>query len=176
MYDVALDGRTLVRHQLSGSIAAALQHAVDFFVGHFRRDALGDETSGFGQVQLRLQGNGSSGHKTLVLFDADQIVGGLVHRHITVLGQSGIIQCRHILVHQVVDGIVPEGVFAAVGLDLCTVRFALFEALDRIRGAGALINGIGCSFQLFRAGAESHFADTLFRSFHAYQFHRIYPP
>ena len=32
------------------------------------------------------------------------------------------------------------------------------------------------SFQLLSRSAESHFADTLFGSFHAYQFHRFYPP
>ena len=41
-----------------------------------------------------------------------------------VLGQRSVVQCGHVLVHQVVDGIVPEGVLAAVSLDLCAVRFA----------------------------------------------------
>ena len=176
MYDVALYGRTLVRHQLSGSSAAALQHIVDLLVGHFRGDALGGKAGGLGQVQLRLQGNSGSGHKALVLFHAHKIVHRIVNSHKAVLCHGGIIQRGHVLVHQIVDGIVPEGVLAAVSLDLCAVRFALLEAADRIGGAGAFVNGVGCSFQLFGAGAESHFADTLFGSFHAYQFHRIYPP
>ena len=176
MYDVALDGRALVGHQLRGGIAAALQHAVDLLVGHFRGDALGGKAGGLGQVQLRLQGDGGGGHKALILLHADQIVDRSVHRHKAMLCQSGVVQCGHVLVHQVVDGVIPESVLAAVSLDLCTVSLAFFEALDRVRGAGALVNRIGCSLQFFSTGAESHFADTLFRSFHAYQFHRIYPP
>ena len=176
MYDVALHGRALVRHQLCGSRAVALQHIVDLLVGHLRGNAFRHKTGGLGQIQFRLQSNRGSGHKALVLFHAHQIVYGIGNSHKAVLCHRSIVQCGHVLVHQVVDGVVPEGVFAAISLDLCTVSFALFEAPDRIRGAGALINGIGCSFQLFRAGAEGHFADTLFRSFHAYQFHRIYPP
>ena len=77
--DVALDGRTLVRHQLSGHGAAALQHSVDLLVGDFRGDALGLEAGGLGQAQLGLQGGGGSGHKTLVLLHADQVVDRLVH-------------------------------------------------------------------------------------------------
>ena len=90
--------------------------------------------------------------------------------------QSSLVQSRHILIHQVVDGIVPEGVLAAVSLDLCAVGLALLEALDGISGAGALIDRIGGGLQFLSRSAEGHFADTLFRSFHAYQFHRIYPP
>ena len=164
--------------QLNGLIlcGAALEGLADLLVGHLRGNALRHKTGGLGQIQFRLQSNRGSGHKALVLFHAHQIVYGIGNSHKAVLCHRSIVQCGHVLVHQIVDGVVPEGVFAAISLDLCTVSFALFEAPDRIRGAGALINGIGCSFQLFRAGAEGHFADTLFRSFHAYQFHRIYPP
>ena len=56
---------------------------------------------------------------------------------------SSLVQSRHILIHPVVDGIVPEGVLAAVSLDLCAVSLALLEALDGISGAGALIDRIG---------------------------------
>ena len=176
MYDVALDGRALVGHQLGGGIAAALQHAVDLLVGHFRGDALGGKAGGLGQVQLRLQGDGGGGHKALILLHADQIVDRSVHRHKAMLCQSGVVQCGHVLVHQVVDGVVPEGVLTAVGLDLGTVGLAFFKALDRIVGAGALIHRVCCGLQFLSRCAEGHFADTLFRSFHAYQFHRIYPP
>ena len=134
------------------------------------------EAGGLGQVQLRLQGHGGGGYKALVLFHAHQVVTGLVHRVEAVLGQCSVVQCGHVLVHQVVDGVVPEGVLTAVGLDLGTVGLAFFKALDRIVGAGALIHRVGCGFQFFGGGAEGHFADALFRSFHAYQFHRIYPP
>ena len=58
----------LVRHQLSGHDAAALQHSVDLLVGDFRGDALGLEAGGLGQAQLRLQGGGGSGHKASSFF------------------------------------------------------------------------------------------------------------
>ena len=176
VHHVALHGRALVGHQLGGGIAAALQHRVDLLVGHGGSDALHHKTGGLGQVQLRLQGHGGGGYKALVLFHAHQVVAGLVHRVEAVLGQRSVVQCGHVLVHQVVDGVVPEGVLTAVGLDLGTVGLAFFKALDRIVGAGALIHRVGCGFQFFGGGAEGHFADALFRSFHAYQFHRIYPP
>ena len=35
-----------------------------------------------------------------------------------VLGHGGLVQGRNIAIHQVVDGIIPECVLAAVGLDL----------------------------------------------------------
>ena len=155
---------------------AALQHGVDLLVGDFRSDALGLEAGGLGQVQLRLQGGGGSGHKALVLFHAHKIVHRIVNSHKAVLCHGGIIQRGHVLVHQIVDGIVPEGVLAAVSLDLCAVGLALLEALDGISGAGALIDRIGGGLQFLSRSAEGHFADTLFGSFHAYQFHRIYPP
>ena len=91
MYDVALDGRALVGHQLRGCIAAALQHAVDLLVGHFRGDTLGGKAGGLGQVQLRLQGDGGGGHKALILLHADQIVDRSVHRHKAMLCQSGVV-------------------------------------------------------------------------------------
>ena len=163
-------------HQLRGCIAAALQHAVDLLVGHFRGDALGGKAGGLGQVQLRLQGDGGGGHKALVFLHADQIIGGLVHGAEAVLFHGGVIQSRHILVHQVVDGIIPERVLSAVRLDLSAVRLTLCKALDGVRGAGALVHGVGCGLQFLSRSAERHFADTLFGSFHAYQFHRFYPP
>ena len=52
----------------------------------------------------------------------------------------------------------------------------LAKPLDGVAGAGALIHRIGCGLQLLSRCAEGHLADTLFGSFHAYQFHRIYPP
>ena len=174
--DVALDGRTLVRHQLSGHGAAALQHSVDLLVGDFRGDALGLEAGGLGQAQLRLQGGGGSGHKALVLLHADQVVDRLVHSVEAVFCHRCVVQGRDVLVHQIVDGVVPEGVLAAVGLDLGAVSLALGKALDGVCCAGALVHGVGRSFQLLSRSAESHFADTLFGSFHAYQFHRFYPP
>ena len=129
-----------------------------------------------GQIQLRLQGGGGSGHKALVLLHADQVVDRLVHSVEAVFCHRRVVQGRDVLVHQIVDGVVPEGVLAAVGLDLGAVSLALGKALDGVRCAGALVHGVGRSFQLLSRSAESHFADTLFGSFHAYQFHRFYPP
>ena len=178
--DVALNGRALVGHQLGSSIAAALQHGIDLFVGDGRGHALHMEAGGLGQVQLRLQRGGGGGYKALVLFNADQVIAGLIHRLEAVLGHGGLVQGRNIAIHQVVDGIIPECVLAAVGLDLSTVSLALGKALDGVAGAGALIHRIGCGLQLFSCCAEGHLADTLFGSFHAYQFHRnptsVLPP
>ena len=176
VHHIALYSGALVGHQLCGVIAAALQHRVDLLVGHLRGDALGGKAGGLGQLQLGLQCHGGGSHKTLVLFHAYQIVAGVIYRRKAVFLQSSLVQSRHILIHQVVDGIVPEGVLAAVSLDLCAVGLALLEALDGISGAGALIDRIGGGLQFLSRSAEGHFADTLFRSFHAYQFHRIYPP
>ena len=134
------------------------------------------EAGGLGQVQLRLQGGGGSGHKALVLLHADQVVDRLVHSVEAMFCHRCVVQGRNVLVHQIVDGVVPEGVLAAVGLDLGAVSLALGKALDGVRCAGALVHGVGRSFQLLSRSAESHFADTLFGSFHAYQFHRFYPP
>ena len=170
--DVALNGRALVGHQLGGSIAAALQHGIDLFVGDGGGHALHMEAGGLGQVQLRLQRGGGGGYKALVLFNADQVIAGLIHRLEAVLGHGGLVQGRNIAIHQVVDGIIPECVLAAVGLDLSTVGLALGKALDGVAGAGALIHRIGCGLQLLSRCAEGHLADTLFGSFHAYQFHR----
>ena len=127
------------------------------------------EAGGLGQVQLRLQRGGGGGYKSLVLFDADQVVAGLIHRLEAVLGHGGLVQGRNVAIHQVVDGI-----------DLSTVGLALGKALDGVAGAGALIHRIGCGLQLLSRCAEGHLADTLFGSFHAYQFHRnptsVLPP
>ena len=90
-----------------------------------------------------------------------------------VLGHGSLVQGGHVLVHQIVDGVVPEGVFAAVGLDLGAVGLALGKALDGVVGAGALVDSVGRGLQFLSGCAEGHFADTLFGSFHAYQFHRI---
>ena len=167
-------------HQLGSSIAAALQHGIDLFVGDGGGHALHMEAGGLGQVQLRLQRGGGGGYKALVLFDADQVIAGLIHRLEAVLGHGGLVQGRNIAIHQVVDGIIPECVLAAVGLDLSTVGLALGKALDGVAGAGALIHRIGCGLQLLSRCAEGHLADTLFGSFHAYQFHRnptsVLPP
>ena len=174
--DVALDGRTLVGHQLGRDGTAALQHGVDLLVGDFRSDALGLEAGGLGQLQLGLQGGGGGGHEALILLHADQIVHRLVHCVEAVFCHRCVVQRRDVLVHQVVDGVIPEGVLAAVGLDLGAVSLTLGKAFDGVRCAGALVHGVGRSFQLLSRSAESHFADTLFGSFHAYQFHRFYPP
>ena len=178
--DVALNGRALVGHQFGSSIAAALQHGIDLFVGDGGGHALHMEAGGLGQVQLRLQRGGGGGYKALVLFNADQVIAGLIHRLEAVLGHGGLVQGRNIAIHQVVDGIIPECVLAAVGLDLSTVGLALGKALDGVAGAGALIHRIGCGLQLLSCCAEGHLADTLFGSFHAYQFHRnptsVLPP
>ena len=48
MNDVALDGRALVGHQLGSSIAAALQHGIDLFVGDGGGHALHMEAGGLG--------------------------------------------------------------------------------------------------------------------------------
>ena len=174
--DIALDGRALVGHQLGRGLTAVLQHIVDLFVRDSRGDALDLEAGGLGQLQLGLQGGGGGGHKALVFLHADQIIGGLVHGAEAVLFHGGVIQSRHILVHQVIDGIIPERVLSAVRLDLSAVRLTLCKALDGVRGAGALVHGVGCGLQFLSRSAERHFADTLFGSFHAYQFHRFYPP
>ena len=176
VHHVALHGRSLVRHQLGSSVTAALQHRVDFLIGDSRGDALHHKAGGLGQVQFRLQRHSGGGHKALVLLHADQVVHRLIHGLKAVLFHGGIVQCGNVLIHQVIDGIVPEGVLAAVCFDLLPVGFPLGEALDRIRCAGALIDRVGGGLQFFGTCAEGHFADALFRSFHAYQFHRIYPP
>ena len=176
VHHIALYSGALVGYQLCGVVAAALQHRVDLLVGHLRGDALGGKAGGLGQLQLGLQCHGGGSHKALVLLHTYQIVAGVIYRRKAVFLQSSLVQSRHILIHQVVDGIVPEGVFAAVSFDLCAVGLALLEALDGISGAGALIDRIGGGLQFLSRSAEGHFADTLFRSFHAYQFHRIYPP
>ena len=119
-----------------------------------------------------MQGGGGSGHKALVLLHTDQIIAGLVHRLEAVFFHGGVVQSGHVLVHQVVDGVIPEGVLAAVGFDLSAVSLALGKALDGVGSAGALVHRVGCGLQLFSRCAEGHFADTLFGSFHAYQFHR----
>ncbi len=170
--DVAFDGGTLVGYQLGRRGAAALQHGVDLLVGDGRGDALDLEAGSLGQGQLRLQGGGGSGHKALVLLHADQIIAGLVHRLEAVFFHGGVVQSGHVLVHQVVDGVIPEGVLAAVGFDLSAVSLALGKAFDGVGSAGALVHRVGCGLQLFSRCAEGHFADTLFGSFHAYQFHR----
>ena len=172
VHDVALDGRAFVGHQLRRRGTAALQHGVDLLVGDSRGDALGLEAGGLGQLQFRLQGGGGGGHKALVLLDADQIVAGIIHGVEAVLLHRSIVQCGNVPVHQIVDGVIPEGVLAAVGFDLRTVSLALGKALDGVGSAGALIHRVGCGLQLLSGRAESHFADTLFGSFHAYQFHR----
>ena len=174
--DVALDSRALVRHQLCGGLTTTLENIVDLLIGDSRSDALGLETSGLGQVQLGLQSSGSRRDKALVLLDADEVIDRVVHSLETVFCHCGVVQSRNIFVHQVVDGVIPEGMFAAVRLDLSAVRLALCKAPDRVGSAGALVHCIGCSFQFLSRCAEGHLADTLFGSFHAYQFHRIYPP
>lgn len=133
----------------------------------------GAEAGALAQGQLRLQGGDGGGYKALVLFDAYQVVGRLVHSVEAVLLHGSLVQGGHILVHQVVDGVIPEGVLSAVSFDLGPVGFALGKAFYRIGGAGALVHRIGCGFQLLSRGAKGHFADTLFGSFHTYQFHRI---
>src|SRR5699024_6277271 len=146
--DVALDGGTLVGDQLGKAGAAALDDPVDLLVGG-GGDGAGDlKAGGLGQIQLGLQGDGGGGHKAVLFLDADQIVAGLVHRAQVAVGQSLFVQAGDVTVHQVVDGVVPEDVFAPVRLDLGAVGLALGKALDRKGVPCALIYGLGGLLQL----------------------------
>ena len=151
VHDVALDGRTLVGHQLGGGMARRRSSTASISLSVTSgSDALGLEAGGLGQVQLGLQGGGGGGHKALVLFHADQVVdrarpprGSRVLPSLrrTVPGTSLSIKSL-MASYQKVCSPRSASIWARSASPLA-------KPLIVYVGAGALVHRVGCGFQFF---------------------------
>ena len=135
-------------HQLGKASPAALDHPVHFLVGGGGDGAGHLKAGGLFQLERRLQGHRGGGDKAILLFDADQVVAGLVHRLQIVFGQGLFVQGGDVPVHQVVDGVIPKDMLAPVRLDLGPVSLSFGETLDCKGIPSALINSLGGLLQL----------------------------